>query len=336
MKKKSVKRAVLGSAVVVVVLMSATAYLSVRVISTEDPRWVTSAQLLSKATIMKVLDRYRSLTDPETYAPTPFDSASFRYADLSHPYFAKVRSDKRIAHFYRKANLPVDFDSVIAMREYLRSLFRHGTASRDYINTNVLEMIDAAENGERFVCGDITKMLAQLIQAGGTQARLVGLRSAHSDHIVVEFWSRRYGKWVAVDPDYNVHYTNAEGIPLSVAELFESAQDTQRLKHVRRVAGTSPNTLYNKKSRLLELFYKNGFAVYFYNRWVDQNLPRIDPTRSPAIMGFYVGNSAIEKYYYKHDSDVLTRELRGRLYLAPAATDVPTALLGPNTSSAID
>lgn len=204
------------------------------------------------------------------------------------------------------------------MREYLRDLFPHGISSKNYLNKNVLEMIDAAEHGEKFLCGNISKMLIQLVQAGGTQARTVGVHSSRGSHVVAEIWSKRFNKWIIIDSDYNVHYTDVAGTPLSALELYEMSGDTREIGTIQRIAGDSPNTLHNSNTKLIELFYRNGFTIHFYNRWVDRNLPRRHPMRSPSIMGFYVGNSTVRKFYFKHNSEILTEEIISKLYMNPS------------------
>ncbi len=297
---------------------STIAYLAIRDLSDKDPWLLFASQKISKALIMRVFDQVASRFGSNIYAPTPFDSPDFLYADLSHPYFEKIRNDKRVAHFYSKHAGPIDFSDAVSIREYLRDLFPHGRQSKSYRNINVLEMIDAAENGEKFLCGNISKMLAQLIQAGGTQARTVGLSALQNGHVVVELWSKRFNKWVIIDPDYNVHYTDVTGTPLSALELYQMSQDSHKLKNINRVAGDSPNTLHNSDTKLVESYYRNGLIIYFYNRWVDQNLPRRNPVRSPSIMGYYVGKSVIEKLSHKHGSEILDYETSAELYKNPS------------------
>jgi hypothetical protein len=303
--------------IVAFISVLAIVFLAKRNISNDDPQILIVSQKISKALIMRVLDVIESVADSTGYAPTPFDSPDFSYADLSHPYFDEIRNDKRVAHFYSGEKGNVDFYHAISMREYLRDLFPHGAASRNYLHENVLEMIDAAEHGERYLCGNISKMLVQMIQAGGAQARTVGLQASDSGHVVVEMWSEKFGKWVVLDPDYNVHYTNTTGTPLSAIELYQMSQDSSKIKDIMRVPGKSVNTLYSNNSKLVEQYYKNGIAINYYNRWVDKDLPRINPARSPAIMGFYIGNSALERIYHKHDSEVITDEIGSILYMNP-------------------
>jgi len=321
LKNSAIRKALIAFFIITFISTLAIVLLAKRNITSNDPQFLIVSQKISKSLIMRLLDKVESNFGFVSYAPTPFDSPDFSYADLSHPYFEKIRNDNRVSHFYSNHAVAIDFSDAITMREYLRDLFPHGTASTSFINTNVLEMIDAAEQGEKFLCGNISKMLVQLIQAGGTQARTVGLQASHSGHVVVELWSKRFNKWVILDPDYNVHYTNATGTPLSAIELYLMSQDSNNIKDIKPITGKSLNTLHNNSSNLVELFYKNGIAINYYNRWVDMNLPRRNPARSPVIMGYYIGNSKIERLYYKHDSDVITDEVSSKLYMKPLSSN---------------
>ena len=318
LKNSAIRKALVAFFIITFISTSVLVFLAKRNITSDDPQFLITSQKISKSLIMRVLDKAESNFGSTGYAPTPFDSTDFSYADLSHPYFDEIRNDKRVAHFYSGEKGNVDFYHAISMREYLRDLFPHGAASRNYLHENVLEMIDAAEHGERYLCGNISKMLVQMIQAGGAQARTVGLQASDSGHVVVEMWSEKFGKWVVLDPDYNVHYTNTTGTPLSAIELYQMSQDNNKIKEIQRVPGKSMNTLYSNNSKLLEQYYKNGVTINYYNRWIDKDLPRRNPARSPAIMGFYIGNSAVERFYYKHDSEVVTDEISSILNMEPS------------------
>jgi hypothetical protein len=333
MKNRFIKRSLLAVFITSLIFTFIVGYLAIRNVSSSDSQLMISSQKISKAIIMRFLDQSERMFSSANYTPTPFDSPStdFEYAKLSHPYFKKIRDDKRVAHFYSQSlglnsQDTIDFMDAVSMREYLRNLFPHGTSTRNFMRTNLLEMIDAAEQGERFLCGNISKMLVQMIQAGGTQARTVALESLNDGgHIVVEMWSNQLDKWVLIDPDYNVHYTNASGTPLSAIELYTMAQNSHDLKKISRITGKSLNTLHNNETKLVEQFYKNGFSILFYNSWVDKNLPRRNPARSPAIMGAYLGESEINKIYYKHDGNIKDEEFVAVLYKQPPGNEQLTS-----------
>jgi hypothetical protein len=269
---------------------------------------------------MRALDNYYKYFGGKTYAPTPLDSCEFTYADLGHPYFEQIRNDRRLSKFYKNKAGPTDFFDAVSMADYLRDFFPHGYSSKSYANENLLSMLDAAEEGEKFLCGDISKMLAEMIQAGGTQARKVSLGdSKDRGHVVVEMWSEEFNKWAVIGPDYNVYYTSADGTPLSAAELYEAARDPVKKDSVKVISGKSPNTLHNKNTDLLNQYYKNGFAIEFYNRWVEFNYPRSYPGISPSIMAYYVGHSPLRRFYYKNNSDKVTEDAISVLYSPPDA-----------------
>jgi hypothetical protein len=41
--------------------------------------------------------------------------------------------------------------------------------------------------------------------------------------------------------------------------------------------------------------------VEYFNKWVEMKVDRLNPIRSPSIMGIYVGSDPIRKIYYRHD-----------------------------------
>jgi len=269
---------------------------------------------------MMALDNYHRYFGDKAYAPTPLDSCKFSYADLRHPYFEQIRNDRRLSKFYQNKAGRTDFFEAVSMAEYLRGLFQHGYSSKSYVNENLLSMMDAAGEGEKYLCGDISKMLAEMIQAGGAQARRISLGDSEDrGHVVVEMWSEEFNKWAVIDPDYNVYYTSADGVPLSAVELYEAALDPEKKDSVEVISGNSPNTLHNKNTDLLNQYYKNGFAIEFYNRWVEFNYPRRYPGISPSIMAYYVGQSPLRRFYFKHDSGKVTEDVISALYSPPDA-----------------
>lgn len=180
-KKRPTGKYLITFIIIAFISISAIVYFAMRNITWRDPQLLVVSQKISKALIMRVFDKAEVNFSSTSYAPTPFDSPDFSYADLTHPYFEEIRNDKRVAHFDSNLTGAVDFSDAIDMKEY-----------------------------------------------------------------------------------------------------------------------------------------KNGIAINFYNRWIDKNLSRRHPARPPSIMAYYVGNSAIERFYYKHDSKVITDEIYSKLYMKPS------------------
>jgi len=161
---------------------------------------------------------FKNVTDP-SFAANPIDK-DYEWEDLSHPYFERIRNDERLVHFYEK-DLWL-FEDVLEVKEFLRDAFPHGKPPKNYKQKNVLEMLDAAEDGAKFLCSGSAKMMAQLLMAADIPTRIVRLSDEKGHgHIVLEFWSEEYKKWCLIDIDYNLHYTDMNGKPLCAKNMSE-------------------------------------------------------------------------------------------------------------------
>ncbi len=288
-------------------------YLAVSPVKSKDVgTFGYKAKMFSKSTLMSFYDSYKNFS-VEDYGSNPLDE-DYVLENLNHPYYEDIRNDERLKVFYEKDIFKLE--DYILMREYLRDLFPHGTSSKNYLNTNLIEMLNAAEKGEKFLCGQISKMLCQMIMASGTHARVVGISNAKgSGHVVVEYWSKDLDKWVLLDPDYNVHYTSSDSIPLNGLELFQLSKSEN--KSVLKHKGASSNTLFSAKTKLYENFYRNGVAVDFYNQWASKNYKRKNPVRSPINSCIYVGSLPNSQRYYKYDYPIDDNSIIDMLYANP-------------------
>jgi hypothetical protein len=76
-------------------------------------------------------------------------------------------------------------------------------------------------------CGQYAYVLADVLKSlGFFNVRYVELwsnKEKNKSHFVVEVWSDLYGKWVILDPDYNIYYEVKEsGIPANAYEIRHS------------------------------------------------------------------------------------------------------------------
>lgn len=91
-----------------------------------------------------------------------------------------------------------------------------------------LAIVHAARAGEvTFRCVEFAHLLQQVLAAFAFPARVVALRRPDSDdglgkgHVVVDVWSPDHGKWVVLDPQFNLFYTSRDGAVLSAWEIHE-------------------------------------------------------------------------------------------------------------------
>jgi hypothetical protein len=113
-----------------------------------------------------------------------------------------------------------DFERWVRVMHWARDRFPHApnphAPDADAFD-GVRLLADYREGG--YLCGTIAPLLVQAVTALGGHARRVELRFTPGDsHVVTEVWSDHHGKWVVLDPDYDVYFT-AGGVPLHALEL---------------------------------------------------------------------------------------------------------------------
>ncbi len=256
-----------------------------------DPRTAQRARNLASGITARTLDLGLRVYDPwQPVAPPPNCNCSsaipFRCADPDSAYNRRVRSDPRLV--WLRDVQPHRIESYAAMMDWLRSRFEHGAYSRpsdlSSAGFHLLEMLDAAERGERFLCGAVAKMMIQLVQAAGGFGRRVSLADPEgSGHVVTELWIEEPGepgRWVVFDPDYNVWFSDASGRPLSALDLHRHAI-SGTAEEVTAHAGTSPNTLYAEPLHDLLLAHFDMVAWSSLANWASVELPSWHPRRHP-------------------------------------------------------
>lgn len=262
------------------------------------------AKAFSKSFLMTSYGVFTNYTN-EHYGPQPLDE-DFKWEDLNHSYYGKIRNDKRISAFYTKENY--ELEDYLAMKDFLRgSVIRNGATKGNYLNTNLIKMLDAGDKGERLLCGNLSKMLAQMIMATGTQARLVRISdSRQNGHVVLEYWSKALKKWVLLDTDYNVHYSNLDSIPLGALELYLKSEASEP---IIKYHGKAVNTPSDTGTKLYDNFYKLGVGIDFYNKWISKNLARTNPQRSPVNSCIYIGTQASMQQFFYQDYNITNQKI---------------------------
>ncbi len=301
---KTLKRMLLTCSSIGIFLLATLLYFAQSPVkSTDVGSFNYQAKLISKSIIMVGYGTYENTVN-SSFAANPIDK-DYEWEDLSNPYFERIRKDKRLADFYKKDVWL--FQDVLEIKEFLRDAFPHGTSPANYREKNVLEMLDAADKGAKFLCHGIAKMMIQLLMAADIPARIVRIsnKKGHG-HIVLEFWSEEYNKWCLIDPDYNVYYTDMNGKPLSALELHVMSKNNESVK---KYVGSSKNTLFNEKTRLYENFYSQGVGIDFYNKWISKNFPRTSPEASSVNSVIYIGDDKLQKQYYYYDYSIEEQDI---------------------------
>lgn len=150
------------------------------------------------------------------------------------------------------AGAPGDFDRWVRLMHWVRDRFPHGrpVSEQDPQAFDGGALLAGYRSGG-YLCSTAAQLLVQAITAMGGVARRVDLRFTPDDtHVVVEAWCAELGKWVVLDPDYDVYYT-VDGVPQHALELHRrwAANDVDAVEvHAR----TSPHNIYRKEDEALD------------------------------------------------------------------------------------
>lgn len=158
-----------------------------------------------------------------------------RFEEFDAPALAQLRDQEQLDTVI--AGKEGDFQKMLALKEWVAAQFPEGSPV-PYPPWNSIDILDWIRRGVTGgFCGQYSQVLLQSMASLGMTARYVELGSAKipNEHFIVEAWSNEFGKWIALDADYNLYFERG-GIPMSALEVHE-ALVTSRLGDVSVVKG---------------------------------------------------------------------------------------------------
>lgn len=105
----------------------------------------------------------------------------------------------------------------------MTSRWLHGNAHVE--RDDAVECLDRVDAGERFACVEYSLVLTQALNALAIPARRLSLRQANQHvgagrgHVVSEAWIDELARWVVLDGQNGLYWTDAEGTPLGAVQL---------------------------------------------------------------------------------------------------------------------
>jgi hypothetical protein len=149
----------------------------------------------------------------------------FQYADTTDPSLVKLKTISAII-----------LDPAATETEKAKTIigYAHGLFTHDGDNQpsalDPITIITEAQAGSAFRCVEYSLLAAALLWAYGIPARVVGLKAADVEtreygagHVVIEFWSSVWQKWVMCDVQAGIIPT-AKNILLSAFELSQKIE----------------------------------------------------------------------------------------------------------------
>ncbi len=172
--------------------------------------------------------RYKWRLEEYTHVERPLAFESYHWEN--EPLLRqKVREATGLEH--ELATIGSEWSQILKMLEWVHNLSAHQGFS-EAPSLGALDLLSGVKNGTvTFRCVEFSHMLQQVCSAFGIPARVIGVRLPKSDvglgkgHVVVDAWSNDYQKWVVLDPEMNMFYTDGEGNPLSVFEIHDRVRN---------------------------------------------------------------------------------------------------------------
>lgn len=156
-----------------------------------------------------------------------------------------------------------DFERWVLLMHWVRDRFPHSPNPHapDADAFDGLALLQSYRGEGGYLCGTIAPLLVQAVTALGGHARRVELRFTPGDsHVVVEVWSEHFGKWVVLDPDYDIFFS-VDGVPQHAIELHRRWAADQ-IDTVQIHWRDSPHNIYRPdlehgERRFLRLIYES-------------------------------------------------------------------------------
>lgn len=147
-------------------------------------------------------------------------SVDFKYPNPGNPLFTELKKMTNI----NTENLS-EIKKVKKISGHAHSLFPHGNDKPSLLSP--ITIIKEAREGKSFRCVEYSFLTISLLWAYGIPARIVGLktkdmetRETYAGHVIVEFWSFKFQKWIMIDVQFGIIPKDEKGF-LSAVELGE-------------------------------------------------------------------------------------------------------------------
>jgi len=148
-------------------------------------------------------------------------NCQFSYPAFDDPLFAELKTIAAI----NIDPVATELEKAKIIIGYAHGLFNHDSYSQPS-SIDPLTIIKEAQSGKSFRCVEYSLLATALLWAHGIPARMIGLKTSdvetrpeYAGHVMIEFWSDDFKKWVMCDVQAGLIITALGPAPLSALEL---------------------------------------------------------------------------------------------------------------------
>ena len=176
-------------------------------------------QLLKISPSSKLMDISYSTEAPDSLY-------QFKYADtLNNPYLKELRTEYNLDQLI--AGQTHDLDKIKLILDWTSKQWEHD-GSNTPSKQDALTILKEAREGKQFRCVEYGIVATAALNSIGMHARTLGLKTRDVEkvmrgagHVVSEVYSEELGKWIYIDPQFNILPT-LNGTPLNGVEFREA------------------------------------------------------------------------------------------------------------------
>lgn len=176
---------------------------------------------------------------------------NFQYPDLDSHVFSELKNITKI-------NFDIETDELEKVKiitGYTHLLFSHD-GNNTPSSSDPITMINEAKQGKSFRCVEYSYLTMTLLWAYKIPARIIGLkthnaetREAGAGHVVIEFWSNTFQKWIMSDVQAGI-IPKADTAFLSAFEFGEKINENGNIDFV--LINNSRFSIDNDKQKYIE------------------------------------------------------------------------------------
>lgn len=147
----------------------------------------------------------------------------FYYADtLGNEYLRKLRNSYKLEQFV--SGQKNELNKILNVLEWTSEQWEHN-GSNSPSKQDALTILKEANEGKNFRCVEYGIVATAALNSLNITARTLGLKTRDVEkvrygagHVVSEVYSNEFGKWIFIDPQFNI-LPMLNGIPLNAIEL---------------------------------------------------------------------------------------------------------------------
>lgn len=134
---------------------------------------------------------------------------------------------RQYANLRLKTRLRDELDNIFDLTAWVHRRWQHDPYGVAPPQARSLDILQAAERGEKFSCTEYSKVLRDILRAYGYISRRATLQSPGiaygglgAAHVAVEVYSSQLDKWIFLDPQWGM-YLQVQGKPISIYEYYQ-------------------------------------------------------------------------------------------------------------------